>query len=747
MTLSVATPSGVLAGMALFNWDGSAWQPSGRAMPSVATPAGVLRGVAAFNNDGTAWQPAGSAAPSVPTPSGVIEGVAVFTWNGTAWVPTGGRASVPTPSGVLRGIAAFSWDGSAWQPAGQARPSIPTPYGVLEGVACYNWNGSAWVPGGAQPPADLDLVFTNTTTLDPRVTFTRNSIATYFDATGTMRVAPVNTIRNSTMQGVVAGSPGTAPTFWIQWANNPGGSGMTQTIIGTGTENGLPYIDVRYNGTAAATSFFLGLDGSSSIAAVNGQTWTISAYMKLVAGSWANVTGVYVAFSEFSSTPAFLTSHNMGVISPGATLTRVSGTAATNQATCAWVYPNFGFTLTNGAAVDFTLRLAAPQLELSASAGAWAPTINAANGAPRFDYDPATLASRGLLIEEARTNLLFPSGDISTLYPPTNATLTGASGTAPDGTNTMSKLAETATSGVHSCGKNVTVTASTQYNFAIYAKAVENRYVQLFYDDGSNGMQCNFDLVAGVVGTIGTHGAGVTAGAASIVAVGNGVYRCSISGTTASTVGRTGVLFATSLASGWAPSYAGVAGNGALLWGAQLEQGTFPTSYIPTTSAAVTRAIDSAILTSAPIFGGGAIGRTVAIEGYAIQNTASGTNCNWIALDDGTASNEMVLLTPSASGNLRTIVAIGSSFSVNDNDTTTGPRPGVFKAALANGAVWNTAINGALIAGSGGASSLLPSLSRMQLGTGGIAAINGHLRRARYWSRALSAADLITVTT
>src|SRR5215472_7999559 len=147
MALSVPTPSGVLDGVALFGWDGTAWQPSGRAMPDVATPVGVLDGVAGFNWTGSAWAPTGVPAPSVATPSGVLDGVALYTWNGTAWTPVGSATSVATPTGVLRGVAAFSWDGANWQPAGQPVPDVPTPYGVLRGIAPYNWSGTAWVPG------------------------------------------------------------------------------------------------------------------------------------------------------------------------------------------------------------------------------------------------------------------------------------------------------------------------------------------------------------------------------------------------------------------------------------------------------------------------------------------------------------------------------------------------------------------------------------------------------------------------
>ena len=193
--MGVPTPTGVLQGCAAFSWDGSAWQPSGRAGPSVATPTGVLQGVAPFSWSGTAWTPAGRSQPGVATSTGVLDGVAVYTWNGSAWTPTGGGPSSSTPTGVLRGVAAFTWDGTQWQPAGQAGPDVPTPFGVLQGVAMFNWTGTAWTPAAGIPAgATLNLNFM-TGTLDPLLTFTRASTGTYFDATGTMQTAAINAPR------------------------------------------------------------------------------------------------------------------------------------------------------------------------------------------------------------------------------------------------------------------------------------------------------------------------------------------------------------------------------------------------------------------------------------------------------------------------------------------------------------------------------------------------------------------------
>ena len=98
------------------------------------------------------------------------------------------------------------------------------------------------------------------------ITFTRASTATYFDSAGVLQSAAVdqprldynpstlaaqgylieesrtNSIRNNTMVGAVVGTPGTIPTNWQVFTNV---TGLTRQIVGTGTENGITYIEVK----------------------------------------------------------------------------------------------------------------------------------------------------------------------------------------------------------------------------------------------------------------------------------------------------------------------------------------------------------------------------------------------------------------------------------------------------------------------------------------------------------------------
>jgi hypothetical protein len=246
----------------------------------------------------------------------------------------------------------------------------------------------------------------------------------------------------------------------------------------------------------------------------------------------------------------------------------------------------------------------------------------AATNAPRFDYDPVMHVLDGLLIEEQRTNLSFPSTGFSSGWTFVATVLgTGIAG-PPDGTATLAPIAETTVTSAFYMGQLPTIAASTAYTLSVHAKAAENRYLQVALDDGNvNGAHATFDVQAGVIsGPLTAHGTGVI-GTASIRSIGNGFYRCAITTTIgAATTGR--ILFALSntASPGFAPSYAGNAANGLLVWGAQLEAGAFPTSYIPTTAAAVTRGADTCTMPIGAWFNPSAY--SLQFEVYALRTGA-----------------------------------------------------------------------------------------------------------------------------
>jgi hypothetical protein len=174
-----------------------------------------------------------------------------------------------------------------------------------------------------------------------------------------------NSLRNNSMQGAVAGSPGTQPNNWALFGS---ASGLTRTIVGTGTENGVEYIEVRYQGTAAVAAFDAGFEQVNQIAAVSGQTWTASTFVKLVAGTLDNVTSFRIEIAERDGAGAGLVTGTSSILVPTSTLQRLSYTYTTVSASTAFVYSRWRANVSTTQPIDFTLRIGWPQLELGAFA-------------------------------------------------------------------------------------------------------------------------------------------------------------------------------------------------------------------------------------------------------------------------------------------------------------------------------------------------------------------------------------------
>jgi hypothetical protein len=264
-------------------------------------------------------------------------------------------------------------------------------------------------------------------------------------------------------------------------------------------------------------------------------------------------------------------------------------------------------TVSERAALDLNFLLnETVDSRLTVSGGANGTRVNSAGAivaatCPRFDYDPVTLASNGLLIEEARTNLLLRSAEFDNAsWTKTASTATADQTTAPDGTLVADKLSETNTTAVHFAYQAATISAGATYTVSLFAKQAENRYLQIGLDDGAaDGGYATYDLQAGTVTQSANKGTG-SGVVASIQAFANGWYRLVFTTVVdaSATSGRTFIVLSNSATPGFAPSYLGTTGNGVYLWGAQLEAGSLVTSDIPTV-ASVTRTADSATLTGA----------------------------------------------------------------------------------------------------------------------------------------------------
>jgi hypothetical protein len=250
----------------------------------------------------------------------------------------------------------------------------------------------------AQAVPSLDLNFAVTKNVGPLVSFTRASTATYIDSAGTLQTAAVdvprfdhnpttgeslgllveeartNSIRNNTMVGAVAGTPGTVPT---NWNDLPTSNGLSRQIVGVGTQLGITYIEIRYSGTttAAASTVIQPELGSQTVAAT-GQSWTASSWLSLVGGSTSGLT-VVQRITGRSSVGGFLENTDTSVSLTG-TLTRYAASIALANVLTARVSCDIAFSYASGAAIDITFRIGLPQLEQGAFATSVIPTTTAA---------------------------------------------------------------------------------------------------------------------------------------------------------------------------------------------------------------------------------------------------------------------------------------------------------------------------------------------------------------------------------
>jgi lysophospholipase L1-like esterase len=173
-----------------------------------------------------------------------------------------------------------------------------------------------------------------------------------------------NEIENNTGTGVVAGSPGTAPTNAGSVSTTFGGT--TRTIGAATTEDGIDAWDITYaaSPTTSAASGTIGHATSMQIAAATGDNFVLSSFIKLQAGTDTGMTFT-LRLSERDAAGAALTAHDLVIEPTNARLgsQRFVLTAETTHVDCAYVIPQIIMTCLDATAVNFTLRIGWTQLE------------------------------------------------------------------------------------------------------------------------------------------------------------------------------------------------------------------------------------------------------------------------------------------------------------------------------------------------------------------------------------------------
>ena len=214
-----------------------------------------------------------------------------------------------------------------------------------------------------------------------------------------------NSIRNPRGEGAIPGTPGTAPTNWGLF----GTGGVDFNIVGTGTENNLPYVDIRISGTSTTgNGVLIRADQVYPVAAQN-QSWTHSMYARLVSGTLTGTLGFYVTVTEWTSGGAFLDqSSNVYTLTSGALSgARLAHTRTLANATAGLAGSQFGFAVSVGVPIDCTFRVASPQLKLGAFADTDIfPPVGTPGASTRGgELSSATLANLGIAANGACTVL------------------------------------------------------------------------------------------------------------------------------------------------------------------------------------------------------------------------------------------------------------------------------------------------------------------------------------------------------
>jgi hypothetical protein len=406
---------------------------------------------------------------------------------------------------------------------------------------------------------------------------------------------------------------------------------------------------------------------SNSVTVAAGLTYTLSAFAQNVSGTYfvLAVSGSGYAGVCFNiSTGAFVTSINSGNVRYiSSSITQVGSStwyrcsltfsSATTQSLTGRFAPSNTTTLGEfGLPPPYTgtnnsINVWGAQLEQRSAVTAYTPTTTAAitNYIPvlltapvnesRFDHNPVTRESLGLLIEEQRTNLVLRSQEFDNAYwLKANSTISTAATIAPDGTQTAQKLVETTSNSDHAIdfASTLSVSNATPYTYTTYLKSAGRTWAYIYATAAGSNTAAWFNLATGVVGTRQANNTSAT-----MTAVGNGWYRCSITWTTVST----GAAVRTSATTGDnVVSYTGNGFDGLYIWGAQFEASSFFTSYIPTVASQVTRSPDVATMT--------------------------GTNfSSWFTVNQGTFYAESAIV---GAGSANTILAVsaGSSYGTGN---------------------------------------------------------------------------------
>ena len=380
----------------------------------------------------------------------------------------------------------------------------------------------------------------------------------------------------------------------------------------------------------------------------------------------------------------------------------------------------------------------------------------AATDVPRFDHNPTTGESLGLLVEEQRTNLLLRSEDFSTTWTRTNITAFGSgsatdAAVSPAGTQTadLVAVASGTSAGAGFVGQTVSKAASAiTYTYSAFAKADYYDRANLHVNDGatnSNRATVTVSLVNGSIEVAAAAAGTFSAASADVRAFPNGWYRIALTFTTST---ETSLLCRLYPANSSADTSDGT--RGIFLWGAQLEAGASPTSYIPTTTAAATRAADVASITGTAFSSWYSQSEGTVFASAGVQDFTQTNFPRLFSIDRGDISSNFIAVV--RGNNTRrldySVFAEGTGQAVGLNNGIAPAANSIVSGAWVYKANDFIGATGGVLTNSDTSGSVPTLLTTLGIGAQGNATLhyNGTIRRLTYWPQRLPNPTLQSIT-
>ncbi len=612
----------------------------------------------------------------------------------------------------------------------------------------------------------LDLKFAKDKVLDPRITYSRASSGTYFDSTGTPQNAATNQARFDH-------DPTTGESLGLlveeartnSYQNSEDFSSCTLINVTVNSVNNL-----APNGTATASLFLETVaDGDHRISLPSGVTslantdYTTSVFIKQ-AGTDTTIFLFFAGLSGGGATFDLSTGEVIGddqgtieslpngwwriSITRNTTtsasrrprLTFSSGPGDTSQGFYIW-----GWQVEQGSFLTsyiptiptFTSR-STTATYYDANGVIQTAGINVARDNAYFPDSNGVMKPAGLLLEAAGTNLHTYSEQFdNAAWAKYGVTVTANAVVSPDGTTTADKFASTAGAALLALQQPVTRTASTVYTVSIFAKSAEISSLTLQIGNTTEGtILVTADLSAGTATNSGV-----------VVKLPNGWYR--IYRTFTQNTGTVGDFYVR------LPDST-VAGSGIYIWGAQLETGSYPTSYIPTSGSTVTRAAD--VSSSSTVTRSADVARITGSNFSSWYNQSEGTvfcNTTFLGLPDNFSLNTLFSLQTNASTPRTHLLAYGINSRMRllaDNTGDIYPSNTFASTVTRKSGVGYKAndlvltVNGSIL-GNDATYSPTSSINQIVFDTGtGAVASSKHISRLTYYPVRLPDATLQTLT-